>query len=278
MNTLMLSHFHKDFPFNHDSSWVTPCYAGGTGPYEWHPPGEGNYKNINFGKPSIMDLQHYYRSVPEENFLRAIGAEATTYWLLKHANDFEQEYIGTTSYRRYLLLNNPTSNETKVFLNPSVESSKLLTDDAAAKTAEEILSKHDMIITKQFHMDTTVEQQYLMFELPEYWELFKEGIVRINPSYKKNIDWFITSKTCNFEAVSISRKDIFKRMMGEYFEVMEYIWKNCSEVFPDKNVKSYACSEPLPWRYPGFLNERFVPFFVHANNLNTFEVPLALLQ
>ena len=143
MNTLMLSHFHKDFPFNHESSWVTPCYAGGTGPYEWHPPGEGNYKNINFGKPSIMDLQHYYRSVPEENFLRAIGAEATTYWLLKHANDFEQEYIGTTSYRRYLLLNNPTSNETKVFL---FDESNQQSDH---KSFHQLLTKTAIVFHKQ---------------------------------------------------------------------------------------------------------------------------------
>ena len=278
MSVLLFSHFHKDFPFNHDSSWVTPCYAGGTGPYEWKPPGEGKYKNINFGEPSIMDFRHYYGKVSEEKFLKAIGAEATTYWALKSADNFEEEYMGTTSYRRYLMLNNPISSETKVYMNPSVAASKLLTDDNALNNARSLLQNYEMLITQEFHMNITVEEQYLMYELPEYWELFKEGIIRVNPSYKKHIDWFTTSKSCHFEAVTISRKDIFKRMMREYFEVMEYIWKNCSEVFPDKELKDYHCSEPLPWRYPGFLNERFVPFFIHANQIKYFEMPLVVLQ
>jgi hypothetical protein len=69
----------------------------------------------------------------------------------------------------------------------------------------------------------------------------------------------------------------FKRLTQEYFSIMEYIWKNCSETFPDKNVRQYNCTEINPWRYPGFLNERFVPFFFYANGFRKIEVPLAVL-
>jgi len=37
-------------------------------------------------------------------------------------------------------------------------------------------------------------------------------------------------------------------------------------------------SEPLPWRYPGFLGERFLPFFIYANDANVFRVPLVILE
>ena len=46
----------------------------------------------------------------------------------------------------------------------------------------------------------------------------------------------------------------------------------------NKSKKQYNCTEINPWRYPGFLNERFVPFFFYANGLRKIEVPLAFLE
>ena len=31
MSICFYTHFHRDFPFNFESSWVKACYAGGTG-------------------------------------------------------------------------------------------------------------------------------------------------------------------------------------------------------------------------------------------------------
>ena len=72
------------------------------------------------------------------------------------------------------------------------------------------------------------------------------------------------------------RRDVFMRYADELFRILENIWKNCSskDVYPTQQTTS----EPFPWRYPGFLGERFMPFFVYANSLKKIQVPLVILE
>ena len=70
------------------------------------------------------------------------------------------------------------------------------------------------------------------------------------------------------------RKQLFKKYVSELFELLEYVWKNARPVYP----RIQTTSEPLPWRYPGFLGERFLPFFIYANDANVFRVPLVILE
>jgi hypothetical protein len=70
------------------------------------------------------------------------------------------------------------------------------------------------------------------------------------------------------------RRDIFIKYADELFRILEYIWQNSGDNYPTKQTTS----EPLPWRYPGFLGERFFPFFVYANSLKKIQVPLVILE
>ena len=271
---LILSHFHKQFPFNFNSSWVKASYAGGTGPYEWYPPSvDGQYINVTTGD-FMRKYRHYYSMVSENDFLKAIGQQVTDYYLANH--DTSAEYLGCASYRRFLKIDENDKTE-KITLPATLESSEEITSDEQMNKALTLLQDNDVIINHERVIHTSVENQYLTYELPEYWHLFKEGIVRVNPSYRNKMNWFTESNRCSYEGIYIMKKHLFRQLVTEHFLIMEHIWKNCSEVFPDKSKKQYNCSEPFPWRYPGFLNERFVPFFVHANNLKKVEVPLVFL-
>lgn len=267
-------HFHKEFPFNFDSTWVTPCFAGGTGTYEWYPDRINDYTNVVTFPKNILQYKFYYKDLTENEFLRAIGQQVTDFFA---ANvETNAEYISVGSYRRYLLIDKDRTEE-KITMPPTEESVKFLTSDEKMFKALDYLRNADVIINRERQIHETVESQYLRYELPEYWNLFKEGIVKTNPFYKDSMDWFTTSTRCSYEGVYIMRKELFRQLVKEYFSIMEYIWENCSEVYPDKSKKQYSCSEPFPWRYPGFLNERFVPFFIHANSLRKVEVPLVFL-
>ena len=73
---LMMSHFHKDFPFNHNSSWMRAAFAGGTGAYEYYPPSkDGVWINTSREQKRIQEYQHYYSSVSELEFLKAMGQQ-----------------------------------------------------------------------------------------------------------------------------------------------------------------------------------------------------------
>jgi hypothetical protein len=272
MSVLMYCHFHKDFPYNENSTWLKPSYAFDGG---WRPNRENDFVNVCLGENTILKYKKYYPEQTDLEFLKAMGQQATEYYVANMETD--ADYLGVSSYRRCLLLDENKTDE-KITMSATKETCVKLTSDSEK---EKIISHFergaDVIINRAWTINTSVENQYLTYELPEYWTLFKEAILKTNIEYKNSMSWF-DSNVCNFEGVYVMRKNLIQKMLNEYFCIMEYIWENCSEVYPDKNKKQYNCSEPLPWRYPGFLNERFVPFFIHANNLKKTEVPLVFLS
>ena len=271
-NIKMFMHLHRDFPFNFESSWVKACYAGGTGPYEWHPPSEkGPF--INVTPHGILNYRHYYSTTEEQNFLKAIGQQATD-CAVTNIEPYA-DYYGLGSYRRYLLLTDAHRiPDEKVTMPANEESVKFLTSDAQLEAASNFLDSVDIIINRPRTINVSIEEQYLQSQPREYWDLFKEAIPKVNSEYAKHMWWFTGYNVISYEGVYIMRKSLIKQLVSEYFSIMEYIWKNCSQVYPTQQTTS----EPLPWRYPGFLNERFVPFFVYANSLRKAEVPLVFLN
>jgi hypothetical protein len=162
---------------------------------------------------------------------------------------------------------------TKASMSPTQESADFLSSEVQKEKALQYLENVDVITNKHTVLSCTIEEQYLQSQQQEYWNLFLTGIVELFPDYRKHIGWF-KQNIINFETCYIMRKQAFKKYASEYFELMEYIWKNTSNPYPTQQTTS----EPLPWRYPGFLGERFFPFFLHANDLTSLHVPLIILE
>lgn len=266
---LMLSHFHKQFPFNFKSSWLKASYAGEKAPFAWGPPFPGDWINTTSQK-SIHEYQHYYPGVSEHDFLKAMGQQATEYYLWKHG---QADYIGVGSYRRYLMINFQDIPGHKVSVAATLENAELLSSEEQKIGALHMLQRYDVITNRPIQINGTIESQYLESQPYEYWDLFIKGIMELFPDYRDKIDWF-NGNTINFETSYIMRKQAFKKYVSELFELLEYVWQNCSTAYPTKQTTS----EIYPWRYPGFLGERFFPFFIHANGLKPAYVPLVILE
>ena len=106
-NIFIGTNFHKDFPFYFDQDWLIPCYAGGTGPDEYHPPNDkGKFINVTVKNRrynnTIFDFRHWYSGISEDKFLRAMGTQATDYYTINSAQD--ADYLGSACYRRFLWL------------------------------------------------------------------------------------------------------------------------------------------------------------------------------
>lgn len=272
-NIKMFMHLHREFPFNYDSEWVFPCYAGGTEPFEWKPPIDRK-EFINVTPNGILNYRHYYANTSEDNFLKAIGQQATDCFAA-NLGFYGPDYIGVGSYRRYLFILDAHRNpHEKITMPANEESVKFLTSNAQLEAASKLFDSVDVIINRPRTLDISIEEQYLQSQPREYWDLFKEAIVKVNSTYAPHIWWFTQYNIITYEGVYIMRKDLFYKLVNEYFQIMEYIWKNCKNTYPTERTTS----EPLPWRYPGFLNERFVPFFIFANSLKKAEVPLVFLN
>lgn len=270
---LFLSHFHKEFPFNFKSSWLKASYAGGRAPFAWAPPFPGEWVNTT-QQQSIHEYQHYYAGVEENDFLRAMGQQATEYYLWKYG---KADYIGVGSYRRYLFIsghdNEELKNAIKLGMPATIESAEFLSSEQQKDDALNLLKSYDLITNRQTPINVSVQEQYLQSQPRQYWVLFLKAIDELMPDYRKHLNWFQGNKI-NFETSYIMRKQMFKKYVAELFEIYEYIWQNCDKTYPTQQTTS----EPLPWRYPGFLGERFFPFFIHANSLNAIHVPLVMLE
>lgn len=274
MSLVLYSHFHKEFPFNWNSKWILPTYAGGKEPYCWYSPDESKpFLNVNHGGDTIHKYRHHYSMCSEEIFLRALGQQATEYWMLTH--EHTHDYVGCTTYRRYLMLDSDASkNVAKIAMPATQDNANRFGTDEQRDLALEYLQTAEVLTNHSVALPYSVEQQYLMYEPKEYWDLFKSAISYLFPQYRQHLTWFTHNNIINFETTYIMRRDLFARYAQELFSILEYIWTNCSEVYPTKQTTS----EPLPWRYPGFLGERFFPFFVYANSLKRIQVPLVILE
>ena len=268
---LIHSHFHKSFPFNFNSSWIKATYAGGREPYSWMPPDEnGSY--VNVGHP-ISNFRHYYSSTSEDNFLKAMGQQATEYWLLKETP--VTDYIGCTTYRRYLLLDkNVEKNVAKISMPATQANADKFGTQEQQEIALEYLQSAEVLTNHSVALPFSVETQYLQSQPKMYWDLFKKSIDDLFPNYRQHLTWFTHNNIINYETCYIMRRDVFIRYADELFRILENIWQNSGNNYPTEKTTS----EPFPWRYPGFLGERFFPFFVYANSLKKIQVPLVVLQ
>lgn len=267
MSLLVLSHFHKNFPINHNSEWLFPSFAG---------------ENPNITRSvdvtgDINDFRHFYKHVTDEQFYRAMGAQATEYALLKryeYNRFFQPDYIGCLTYRRYLLLNDQIPND-KIVMPATQEVADQFGTVEEEQLINQIFEHYDVITNKNITFHCSIEQQYLMYELPEHWFLFKEAINALCPQYKDDMTWFTENNSMHAETAYIMKREWFIKYATELFQILNYVFGNCSEVYPLQDGK---CSEIYPWRYPGYLGERFLPFFIHANRLKAKQVPLVILQ
>ena len=266
---LMVSHSHKDFPFNHESSWLKAAYAGSHAPYGWSAPGPGNWINTS-QHASIYKYRHYYPTCNEDEFLRAMGQQASEYYLWKNAS---ADFIGCTTYRRYLKFDEPESSVIKASMFPTKENANYLSSEEQKNASLNLFETYDAITNHNTSLPCSVIDQYLQSQPKEYLELFLNGIVELMPDYRNQMDWWNQTEA-SFETCYVMRKQLFKKYVSELFELLEYVWQNAKTAYPT----TQTTSEPLPWRYPGFLGERFLPFFLHVNQINVARVPLIILE
>ena len=159
---------------------------------------------------------------------------------------------------------------------PASEAVKLGTEEEK-KILTHYMRFNDVITNRSTYLPGSVSQQYLESQPPEYWWLSHRAIQDLFPHYDKySLLWYDQS-VIPFTTNYFFRKELFLRYASELFQVLEYIYKNCSKVYPVKK-SSDNFSEVYPWRYPGFIGERFLGFFINANKLKKLEVPLIFLQ
>lgn len=259
-------HLHKEFPFNFGSSWMQA-----TGDGIGYP--DPRLINVLRGARTVLDFRNYYAGVSDDDFLAAFGGQATEYWLLHQTPDVE--FIGYTTYRRYLLLDRGMTNPNPVLTaEANMRACTALSSDAQRDAALDYLQSADVLTNRSVVLNCSIEDQYLGSHPAVHWRLFIEAIDSLLPEYRRHLIWFTKYNTASFFTCYIMRRELFRKYAGEYFTLLEHVIRRAPQAFPDR----VGGARMQPFKYPGYLGERFLPFFLYANGLRKLEFPQVLLD
>lgn len=259
-------HFHKEFPFNFDSSWMQA-----TGDGVGYP--EPRVTNVLRAPRSVLEFRKYYHGISDDDFLAALGALATEFWLLHQTPDVE--YVGCTTYRRYLLIDSGLTNTNPVLTaEANMRACTALSSDAQRDAALAYLQSADVLTNRGIVLNCSIAEQYVTSHPALHWHLFLEAIDSLLPDYRRHLMWFSKYNIAGFFTCYIMRRDLFRKYAAELFMVLEHVIRHAPQVFPDK----VEGARMQAFRYPGFLGERFLPFFLYANGVRKLEFPQVLLD
>lgn len=260
------AHFHRPFPFDPDSTWVRPVSFVDDLSASGIPA-------LPRGPGSIDDFRRYMPGVSDARFAHIFGQQAAEYWLYKRGP--KSDFVGCSTYRRYLAIDEGHAySKKRLITKANPESIRALSSDIQKDAALFYLQSADVITNRSTALDTSVEDQYLKAQPAAYWHLFMQGIDALLPHYRIHMLWFRRYNIVSYDTTYIMRRNFFMRYAREFFSVLEYVFQHAEVVVPDE----IPGVPHQPFRYPGFLGERFLPFFIYANGLRKIEVPLVQLE
>ena len=260
------AHCYLPFPFDPDSSWVHPVSF-------IDDLSEQGIPALPRGAGSVEDFRHYMPGVSDARFAHIFGQQAAEYWLYKRGP--ESDFVGCSTYRRYLAIDEACDYaEGHLLTKANPQSMRGLGSDSQKDAALLYLQSADVITNRSMVLNISIEQQYLNAQPAVYWHLFIKAIEKLLPHYRRHMLWFKNYNVVSYETTYIMRRKLFMRYAREFFSALEYVFQHAEVVVPDD-----VPDEPHQhFRYPGFLGERFLPFFIYANGLRKIEVPLVHLE
>jgi hypothetical protein len=142
-----------------------------------------------------------------------------------------------------------------------------LTSKLQFEKLNQLLKLADAIIPRKMLSLPSISGQYIQAVKSEPWDLFIDAL-QIKYSNKINaseyFDNLIYGSVCN---MFVMKWDLFEIYCKDLFELIDPIYTKIGS-----NYDSYNN------RYPGFLAERFLGFWLHVNKVRTIEVPMIVIN
>lgn len=240
--------FHKEYPRSRTSTWLKPFGVGAFG-------GEGVLSDgagIN-----IASLNAYY-------------CELTAIYNVWKNLHFD--YVGFCHYRRYLNFKHDSSMlDTTVPGEKSyaIESGLIeyLSDEQQLAQLRRLLSVGDVIIPRKSILLPTIKSQYLATTQNGPWFEFERCLREKYPQGVDPVSYFeVTpySPICN---MFVMKRDIFDLYCADLFGVIKSVFSVIGTPFNAADN-----------RYPGYLAERFLGWWLQRHRIVHLEVPLIFLK
>lgn len=237
--------FHKEYPRNENCNWIQPVGVGGFRPEGFISDDTGD---------NIANLNPYYCEL------------SVIYWVWKNT---KSDYVGFYHYRRYLhfLVESDYFNNSNGFCELNRDNLSHLTSDLQYNKAISLLQHVDVLVPIKSILLPSIEEQYTRNLEMQPWNLFLAAIEEIYPQHKDKILLFkllaFTHLCNNF----IMKWPIFDSYCTDLFYILDRIYHEVGHPYDQYNN-----------RYPGFLAERFLGFWLFIHNIKTIEVPMCGIE
>lgn len=236
--------FHKDFYRNTNCDWIVPVGVNGYDAPGVQPDSEG---------PNIADLNPYYNEL------------TAYYWAWKNS---DADIVGFYHYRRYLnFLIDETWKDRLIVATPAEAGIVgYLTHPGQYNRVRSMLNVCDIVLPKTLPAARSIEDHYLEHHPREPWDAFLSALETAYPEHRAHLDLFRLTGIGPICNIFVMRRELFSEYCAELFSIIDPIFK---KIGPQYDTHGN--------RYPGFLAERFLAFWVHIRRLRTIEVPLIQL-
>ena len=238
--------FHKQFEAVGSSDWIFPIAVGNFS--------DKSFLNDRTGN-SISNLNSFYCE------LTAI------YWIWKNT---KSKYIGIYHYRRYLSnLADAILRNQEYATSVAASSSNIayLTSQEQKAAIERKLEIFDIVVPRNFPHYPSVTEQYLAIQEKEPWLVFLEETKKYFPNCAPPEEFFGLTTSATLCNMFVTRWEIFDSYCCDLFTIIGRVFEKIGPKFSDDNKN----------RYPGYLAERFLGYWIYIKRLTSHEVPMAIL-
>jgi hypothetical protein len=247
----VLVYSHKPFAFPANSDWLRPMISR-----DCQPPLDGFMRNDS--GENIAHLGKFYNEVSGK------------YWLWK--NRTFSEIVGLCHYRRYFNLIPIEDPAPILYVEPCPMVLEFLSSSTQKEQIQAALKCFDVIVARALFMPQSIEQQYLSLHPAIHWHRFWEIAVELYPHYSRFLPFLRVSNKCHFWNMIITKKLWLNEYAEQLFKILEILTLELgfSEAQSGKRYQDY--------RYPAYLAERFLTFYLHANRARVYEAQVVLLE
>jgi hypothetical protein len=233
--------FHKDHVHNAQAEWLRPVGVGGYTHEGFESDAQGD--NIAALNPAYCEL-------------------TVQYWAWKNTRS---DYVGLCHYRR--LMNFVVDQSWLAAGNSSVAPDQAmvdyLTSPAQLQRLQALLTQYDVVVPRQVRTVPSIEHQYLACVERAPWEAFLRVLRLVYSRHRGVEDYFRLAPQAPMWNMFVMRRDLFEAYCEELFLVLDAVYEQIGVPY-----------DTYQNRYPGFLGERFLGFWLHLNRPRTCEVPM----
>lgn len=181
-------------------------------------------------------------------------------------NSEKPPILGTAHYRRYLNVLPLSSVNSNGYLNLNWDqASRILNHPNQKNRVNKLLKEYDIIVPKSFFLNEGLAKHYQDVHANVGWPEFLRELDRL---YGPSAHCLRNDKRAFWGNIFISKRDLFDEYCDQLFSVIDSVYSSVGVPIEIRGARYQ------PYRYPGYLAERFLTAFINSNRLRYYEADL----